>query len=221
MERRLVAYKNGAPVRIRDIGVAVDGPENSKVAAWGTGKRSILLIVYKQPGANVIDTVARIEAKLPQALLSVPSSIKVDKIVDRTTTIRASVQDVSYTMMLTIALVIMVIFLFLRNFWATVIPGVTVPLALIATVGLMYVGRLQLRQSVAHGADHRRRLCRRRCHRHDGEHLSPYRERPRAARGGDQGCGRDRLYHRLDQRVVGSRLHPASADGRDCRTPVP
>ena len=87
----------------------------------------------------MIDTVARIEAKLPQALLSVPSSIKVDKIVDRTTTIRASVQDVSYTMMLTIALVIMVIFLFLRNFWATVIPGVTVPLALIATVGLMYV----------------------------------------------------------------------------------
>ena len=135
----IVAYKNGAPVRIRDIGVAVDGPENSKVAAWGSGKRSILLIVYKQPGANVIDTVARIEAKLPQALLSVPSSIKVDKIVDRTTTIRASVQDVSYTMMLTIALVIMVIFLFLRNFWATVIPGVTVPLALIATVGLMYV----------------------------------------------------------------------------------
>jgi len=135
----IIAYKNGAPVRIRDIGVAVDGPENSKVAAVGNGKRSILLIVYKQPGANVIDTVSRIEAQLPQSLLSVPSSIKVDKILDRTTTIRASVEDVDFTMILTIALVIMVIFLFLRNFWATVIPAITVPLALVATLGLMFV----------------------------------------------------------------------------------
>jgi hydrophobe/amphiphile efflux-1 (HAE1) family protein len=135
----IIAYKNGAPVRIRDVGVAVDGPENSKVAAWGTGKRGIILIIYKQPGANVIDTVARVEAKLPQALLSVPPSIKVDKILDRTITIRASVRDVDFTMMLTISLVVMVIFLFLRNFWATVIPAVTVPLALIATVGLMFV----------------------------------------------------------------------------------
>ena len=134
----IIAYKNGAPVRVRDIGVAVDGPENAKVAAWGNGKRSVLLIVYKQPGANVIDTVARIQAQLPQALLSVPSSIKVDKILDRTTTIRASVRDVDLTMMVTIALVIMVIFLFLRTFWATVIPAVTVPLALVATLGLMF-----------------------------------------------------------------------------------
>ena len=134
----IIAYKNGAPVRVRDIGVAVDGPENAKVAAWGNGKRSDLLIVFKQPGANVIDTVARIQAQLPQALLSVPSSIKVDKVLDRTTTIRASVRDVDFTMMLTIALVIMVIFLFLRTFWATVIPAVTVPLALVATLGLMF-----------------------------------------------------------------------------------
>ena len=140
----IIAYKNGAPVRIRDIGVAVDGPENTKVAAIGNGKRSILLIVYKQPGANVIDTVARIEAQLPQALLSVPSSIKVDKIIDRTTTIRASVGDVELTMMLTIALVVMVIFLFLRNFWATVIPAVTVPLALVATLGLMFAASYSL-----------------------------------------------------------------------------
>jgi hydrophobe/amphiphile efflux-1 (HAE1) family protein len=134
----IIAFKNGAPVRIRDIGVAVDGPENSKVAAVGNGKRSILLIVYKEPGANVIDAVSRIEGQLPQSLLSVPSSIKVDKILDRTTTIRASVQDVDFTMMLTIALVVMVIFLFLRSFWATVIPAVTVPLALVATLGLMF-----------------------------------------------------------------------------------
>jgi hydrophobe/amphiphile efflux-1 (HAE1) family protein len=135
----IIAYKNGAPIRIRDIGVAVDGPENTKVAAWGNGKRSVILIVFKQPGANVINTVSRIEAQLPQSLLSVPSSIKVDKIVDRTTTIRASVRDVTLTLMLTITLVIGVIFLFLRTFWATVIPAVTVPFALIATLGLMYV----------------------------------------------------------------------------------
>jgi hydrophobe/amphiphile efflux-1 (HAE1) family protein len=134
----IIAYKDGAPVRIRDVGVAVDGPENSKVAAFGNGKRSILLIVFKQPGANVIDTVSSIERQLPQSLLSVPSSIKVDKIVDRTITIRASVTDVEFTMMLTVALVVMVIFLFLRNVWATVIPAVTVPLALLATVGLMF-----------------------------------------------------------------------------------
>jgi HAE1 family hydrophobic/amphiphilic exporter-1 len=135
----IVAYKNGAPIRVRDIGVAVDGPENSKLAAWQNGKRGILLIIFKQPGANVIDAVTNIEAKLPHMLLSVPPSVHVDKIIDRTTTIRASVKDVNFTLMLTIALVVMVIFLFLRNFWATIIPGITVPLALVATCGLMYV----------------------------------------------------------------------------------
>ncbi|HVY98158.1 MAG TPA: efflux RND transporter permease subunit [Dongiaceae bacterium] len=140
----VIAYRKGAPIRIRDIGTAIDGPENAKVAAWGAAaggaaKRGVLLIVYKQPGANVIDAVSRIEARLPQILLSVPPSVKVDKVVDRTTTIKASVRDVNLTLLLTVALVVMVIFLFLRNFWATVIPGVTVPLALVATAGLMFV----------------------------------------------------------------------------------
>ncbi|HVM82893.1 MAG TPA: efflux RND transporter permease subunit, partial [Candidatus Binatia bacterium] len=134
----VIAYRKGAPIRVHDIGTAVDGPENAKVAAWGNEKRGVLLVIFKQPGANVIDTVANIEARLPQITLSIPPSIKVDKVVDRTTTIKASVQDVDFTLLLTIALVVMVIFLFLRNFWATVIPGVTVPLALVATAGLMY-----------------------------------------------------------------------------------
>ncbi|HVI88967.1 MAG TPA: multidrug efflux RND transporter permease subunit [Dongiaceae bacterium] len=140
----IVAYKNGAPVRIRDIGVAVDGPENSKLAAWQNGKRGVMLVVYKQPGANVINAVSSVEAKLPHILLSLPPSVKVDKIIDRTTTIRASVQDVNFTLILTIALVVMVIFLFLRNFWATIIPAVTVPLALIGTCGLMFVAGYSL-----------------------------------------------------------------------------
>ncbi|HEY3849332.1 MAG TPA: multidrug efflux RND transporter permease subunit [Steroidobacteraceae bacterium] len=135
----VVAYKNGAPVRIRDIGIAVDGPENRLMRGSQNGHRGILLLIYKQPGANVIDAVARVQALLPHALTSVPSSIKVDTIANRTTTIQASVRDVEFTLALTIALVVMVIFLFLRNAWATIIPGVTVPLALLGTAAMMYV----------------------------------------------------------------------------------
>jgi HAE1 family hydrophobic/amphiphilic exporter-1 len=135
----IVAYKNGAPVRIRDIGVAVDGAENAQLAAWQNGKAGILLLVYKQPGANIIDAVASVNALLPHVLTAVPPSIKLDRIIDRTTTIQASVRDVEFTLMLTIALVVLVIFLFLRNVWATIIPGVTVPLALLGTAALMYI----------------------------------------------------------------------------------
>ncbi|HEX4586063.1 MAG TPA: efflux RND transporter permease subunit [Burkholderiaceae bacterium] len=135
----IVAYKNGAPVRIRDIGVAVDGPENTQITAWQNGKNGILLLIYKQPGANIIDVVSSVEAALPQILSAVPTSIKVDKVIDRTTTIKASVQDVEFTLMLTIVLVVMVIFLFLRNLWATLIPSVTIPLALLGTSALMYL----------------------------------------------------------------------------------
>ena len=135
----IVAYRNGAPVRIRDIGVALDGPENNQLSAWQNGKDGILLLIYKQPGANIIDAVNSVRATLPKVMTAVPPSIKVDNVIDRTTTIKASVEDVEFTLALTIALVVMVIFLFLRNFWATVIPGVTVPLALLGTCALMYV----------------------------------------------------------------------------------
>ncbi|HME39904.1 MAG TPA: multidrug efflux RND transporter permease subunit [Steroidobacteraceae bacterium] len=135
----VVAYKNGAAVRIRDIGVAVDGPENTLLTAWQNGRKGILLLIYKQPGANVIDAEKRVETLLPHALASVPPSIKVDTVANRTTTISASVRDVEFTLALTIALVVMVIFLFLRSAWATIIPGVTVPLALLGTAAMMYV----------------------------------------------------------------------------------
>jgi HAE1 family hydrophobic/amphiphilic exporter-1 len=134
----IVAYKNGAPIRIRDIGVAVDGPENNQLTAWQNGQNGILLQVYKQPGANIIDVVSRIDAALPQVLAAVPASIKVEKVIDRTTTIKSSVEDVEFTLLLTIALVVMVIFLFLRSVWATLIPAVTIPLALLGTFALMY-----------------------------------------------------------------------------------
>ena len=135
----ILAYKDGGPVRVRDIGVAVEGPENTRMAAWQNGKRGIYLLVYKLPGANVIDTVDRVKAALPLLQASIPPSIKVETLIDRTTTIRASVTDVEFTLALTICLVVLVIFLFLRNLWATIIPSITVPLALMATAGLMYV----------------------------------------------------------------------------------
>ncbi len=135
----IIAYKNGAPVRVRDIGRAIDGPENTRQAAWANGKPSINLMVLKQPGANVIDTVDRIKAILPQLQAAIPPAVKVDILSDRTTTIRASISDVQFTLVLTIALVVMVIFVFLRSFWATIIPSVTVPLALVGTFALMYL----------------------------------------------------------------------------------
>ncbi|MET0383256.1 MAG: efflux RND transporter permease subunit [Burkholderiaceae bacterium] len=145
----IIAYKGGAPIRIRDIGVAVDAPENNKVAAWaysgaaapdsvGNG-RGMLLVITKQPGANVIETVDAIKQALPRLQASIPPTVKVDTLIDRTQTIRASVHDVESTLLLTIALVVLVIFVFLRNVAATLIPSVTVPLALMGTAGAMYL----------------------------------------------------------------------------------
>jgi len=140
----VIAYRTGAPVRIRDVGQAVNGPENTKSIAWMNGKEGILLVVFKQPGANVIETVDRIKANLPVLRASMPPGVKVDILDDRTKTIRASVDDVEFTLMVTIVLVVTVIFLFLRNLWATIIPGITVPLALFGTCGLMYLANYSL-----------------------------------------------------------------------------
>jgi hydrophobic/amphiphilic exporter-1 (mainly G- bacteria), HAE1 family len=135
----VVAYRNNAPVRVRDVGQAVVGAEDAKKTAWANGKRGVFLIIYKQPGANVIDTADRIKAALPRLTASVPQALHVEIMSDRTQTIRASVEDVELTLLLTIALVIAVIFVFLRSLWATIIPSVTVPLALFGACGLMYL----------------------------------------------------------------------------------
>ncbi len=135
----VIAYRNGAPVRIRDVGVAVDGPQDRYQAGWAQNGESVQLMVFKQPGANVIETVQRIQDALPKIMLQMPKSVNVAQIADRTATIRASLRDVEFTLVLVAALVVMVIFLFLRNAWATVIPGVTVPLALLGTAAVMYL----------------------------------------------------------------------------------
>jgi len=135
----IVAYKNGAPVRIHDIGRAIDGPEDTRLAAFANGKPAILLPIFKLPGANVIQTVDSIKAALPQLQGAIPPTVKVEVLSDRTQTIRASVADVQFTLLLTIALVVMVIFIFLRSLWATIIPSVAVPLAPVGTFAVMYV----------------------------------------------------------------------------------
>ena len=140
------AYNNADPrlpqrlagARQATSATAINGPENDLLAGWYNKQRAIILAVQRQPGANVIATVDRVKAMLPQLQASIPPDIKVSILSDRTETIRASVSDVQFTLMLTVALVVMVIFLFLRNFWATIIPAVTVPLSLIGTFAALY-----------------------------------------------------------------------------------
>ena len=138
----IVAYHNGAPVRLNDIGQVIDSVENEQLAAWvadhQTGYRpSVLLDIQRQPGANIIETVNRIKALLPALTATIPPAVKVAVLTDRTETIRASVEDVQFTLLLTVVLVVMVIFIFLRKLWATVIPSVALPLSIVGTFGLM------------------------------------------------------------------------------------
>jgi len=135
----ILAYRTGSPVRVRDVGTAVDGPENGKIAAWQNGRPGIHLAVFKQPGANVLQTFKRVQDALPSLRAAIPPGIDVAILIDRPQTIRASVADVQFTMMITISLVVMVIFLFLRSFWATIIPSITVPMSLIGTFAIMYL----------------------------------------------------------------------------------
>ena len=134
----IIGYRAGAPIRVRDIGRAVAGPQNREMGAATNGKPSVLLLIFKQPNANVISTTDGIKAKLPSLEANFPPDIHLNIMSDRTVTIRASVDDVEFTLMLSIALVVMVIFVFLRNVWATVIPSVTIPVALTGTLAVMY-----------------------------------------------------------------------------------
>jgi len=135
----VVAYRNGAPVRLSDVANVVDSAENVKLAAWMNDKPAVIMNIQRQPGANIITTVDRVEQLLPQLKATLPSSVEVSTLTDRTTTIRASVQDVQFELMLTVGLVVMVIFLFLRNLSATTIPSVAVPLSIVGTFCVMYL----------------------------------------------------------------------------------
>jgi len=135
----IIATKNGAPVRLSDVANVIDGAENARQAAWMNLTPAVIVNIQRQPGANIISVADRIKKLLPRLQSSLPSSVKLTILTDRTQTIRASVDDVQFEMMLTIALVVMVIFLFLRNLSATIIPSVAVPLSLVGTFGVMYL----------------------------------------------------------------------------------
>ena len=138
-ENIIIAYRDGTPVRLKDIATVIDGAENARLAAWANDKPAVILTVQRQPGANVIAVADRIKELLPQLQASLPAAIDVEILSDRTVTIRASVADVEHELVMSVALVVLVVFVFLRNLTATIIPAVAVPLSLIGTFGVMYL----------------------------------------------------------------------------------
>jgi len=135
----VIAYRNGAPVKLSDVATITDEAENINQAAWMNKVPAVIMNIQRQPSANIISVVDHIKELLPQLTATLPSSVHVQILTDRTNTIRASVKDVEFELLLTIALVVMVIFLFLRNVSATIIPSVAVPLSLVGTFGVMYL----------------------------------------------------------------------------------
>jgi multidrug efflux pump len=135
----VVAYRNGAPIVLSDVASVVNGAENVRQAAWMNNVPAVIVNIQRQPGANIIQVVDRIKALLPQLQTTLPPAVQISVLTDRTVTIRASVKDVQFSMMLTVALVVMVMFLFLRNLAATIIPSVAVPLSLVGTLAVMYL----------------------------------------------------------------------------------
>jgi multidrug efflux pump len=140
----VVAYRNGAPVHLADVAEVIDAAENVKQAAWMNDVPAVILNIQRQPGANVIDVVDRVKRLLPQLQSALPAAVQISMLTDRTTTIRASVKDVQFELMLAVALVVMVIFLFLRNLAATLIPSIAVPLSLVGTFSIMYLAGFSL-----------------------------------------------------------------------------
>ena len=143
-QKLIVAYRNGAAIRISDIAKVVGDAENTRLAAWGNREPAVILNIQRQPGANVIEVVDRIKTMLPQLQDSLPSALDLTTLTDRTTTIRASVKDVQFELMLSVALVVMVIFIFLRSVPATIIPSIAVPLSLVGTFGVMYLAHFSI-----------------------------------------------------------------------------
>jgi len=140
----VIVWKNGAAIRLSDVADVIDGAENARLAAWANRSPAIILNIQRQPGANVIETVDRIKKILPQLQAALPGTVEVSLLTDRTITIRASVRDVQFELLLAVALVVMVIFVFLRNVAATLIPAVAVPLSLVGTFGVMYLAGFSL-----------------------------------------------------------------------------
>ncbi|MDB6118854.1 MAG: multidrug transporter subunit MdtB [Verrucomicrobiaceae bacterium] len=140
----IIAYRNGSPIRVSDVGDVIDNVENIRLAGWAGGHPAVIVDVQRQPGANIIETADKVKALLPKLKNSIPPAVKVSILSDRTETIRASVLDVQFTLLLTIGLVVLVIFVFLRKLWATIIPSVALPIAIIGTFGVMKLAGFSL-----------------------------------------------------------------------------
>jgi hypothetical protein len=216
----IVAYRNGAPVRLEDLGRVIDGVENDKVAAWFGDQRAIGLAVQKQPGANTVEVAAAVRALLPRFQEELPGAVDLQLMFDLSETVRESVHDVQVTLLLTLALVVMVIFLFLRKVTATLIPSLAMPLALLGTFAVMYLlgytldnlSLMALTLSVGFVVDGRDRDA--------GEHRPPRGARGAAAPGSVHRGGGDRLHHRLHDALAGGRVHPLPLHGRHPGPPL-
>ena len=217
----IVAYRNGAAVHLSDVGEVTDGVENLRNAGLANGKPAVLIILYRQPGANIISTVDLVKALMPQLRASISPAIDVTLAVDRSTTIRTSLRDVERTLVLAVLLVIVVVFAFLRNLRATLMPVVAVSVSLVATFAAMYLIGYSLDNlslmalTVATGfvVDDAIVVL---------ENITRYIEDGHVAAGGRaQGRQRGRLHRAFDEHLADRRLHSDPADGRHRRPPVP
>ena len=217
----VVAYRNGAPVLLSDVAKVVDGLENDKVGGWYQGKPAVVIDVQRQPGANVIETVERMQRELPRLQRAMPAGVELTIVSDRTDTIRASIHDVQFTLVLSVVLVVLVVLLFLRTIRATIIAGVALPLSLIATFGVMWfcgfsldnLSLMALTIGTGFVVDDAivmiENIVR---HIEDGED---------AARGGAARRARDRLHRHLADAVADRGVHPAAVHDRPGRPHVP
>ncbi len=217
----IIAYRNGSPVKLTDVATVADDVENVRQAAWMNEVPAVIVNIKRQPGANIITVVDRIKTLLPQLTTAMPSSVQVSILTDRTTTIRASVRDVEFELMLAVGLVVMVIFLFLRNLSATVIPSVAVPLSLVGTFGVMYLlgyslnnlSLMALTISTGFVVDDAIVMI---------ENITRYiEEGDAAAPGGAQRVRADWLHDRLTDIFIDCRSHSAVVHGGYCRPALP
>ena len=216
----IVTYRNGSPVRLKELGRVVDSVQNDKVAAWFKGNRGIVLAIQRQPGTNTIEIVDRIKALLPAFRAEVPPSINIEVLFDRSVPIRASVHEVQITLLIALVLVVLVIFVFLRSLRATTIPSVALPLSIVGTFAFMYLLRVQHRQPVAHGAHALRRLRGGRRDRDAREHLAAHRGREVAAPGGARRLARDLVHDPVDDDLARGGVPAGPVHGRDPRAPA-
>ena len=211
----VIASPNGAPIHLSDVADVQDSVANQNTGSWYDGQRGIILAIQRQPDANTVDVVDAINAKLPQLHAEIPPSVKTVVMNDAAKPIREAISDVKFTLLLTIGLVVLVIYLFTGHLTATIIPGLAVPLSLISTFGMMYVLGYSI-DNIALGADARRRPRGRRRDRHARKYPAPCRERNAGTRSGNHRCGRGQLHDHLDVGFADRGLHPDPVDGR-CR----